>query len=98
MSLAPSPWTRPASMRPGMLSFAGTVSRCPAKTTSGLPVDGAEEERQVVVVDQLERHGAPHDRSASASSFRLSDGTSTSSSVRAARSWATRGILHGPRA
>ena len=61
MSLEPSPCTRPSAMRPGMLSFAGTVSRCPAKTTSGRPVAGsAKEQCQVVVVDALERHDFPH--------------------------------------
>ena len=35
MSLAPRPITRPSSIRPGMLSWAGTVSRWPASRTSG---------------------------------------------------------------
>ena len=35
MSAAPRPWTTPSSTRPGMLSCAGTVSRCPASSTSG---------------------------------------------------------------
>src|SRR3954467_9946208 len=35
MSLAPRPWTTPFSRRPGRLSCAGTVSRWPARRTSG---------------------------------------------------------------
>src|SRR3954464_4629013 len=35
MSAAPSPWTAPPSRRPGRLSCAGTVSRWPARRTSG---------------------------------------------------------------
>ena len=37
MSLAPRPTTRPSSIRPGRLSWAGTVSRWPASRTSGAP-------------------------------------------------------------
>ena len=35
MSAAPRPWTTPSSARPGRLSWAGTVSRWPARRTSG---------------------------------------------------------------
>ena len=35
MSAAPRPWTAPSSRRPGRLSWAGTVSRWPARRTSG---------------------------------------------------------------
>ena len=35
MSAAPSPWTASASRRPGRLSWAGTVSKWPARSTSG---------------------------------------------------------------
>ena len=35
MSAAPSPWTASASRRPGRLPWAGTVSKWPARSTSG---------------------------------------------------------------
>ncbi|TMC06954.1 MAG: AI-2E family transporter, partial [Chloroflexi bacterium] len=37
MSAAPSPCTWPSSSRPGRLPCSGTVSECPARTTSGRP-------------------------------------------------------------
>ena len=37
MSLAPSPCTAPPSIRPGRFPCAGTVSRCPASSSTGLP-------------------------------------------------------------
>ena len=37
MSAAPSPCTTPSSSRPGRFPCGGTVSRCPARSTSGRP-------------------------------------------------------------
>src|SRR5215207_1934731 len=84
MSLAPSPWTRSASRRPGRLPCAGTVSRWPASST-GAPSPASTH------VSPRSRTGAPPARSTSvacpaiAASPRDSDGMSMSSSVRAAR-------------
>ena len=85
MSLAPSPCTRPPSMRPGRLSWAGTVSRCPASRT------GASSGPARTHVSPRSRASTPPSRRtfrtcpASRASSRDSDGMSTSSSVRAAR-------------
>src|SRR5215207_1303194 len=84
MSLAPSPWTRSASRRPGRLPCAGTVSRWPASST-GAPSPARTH------VSPRSRTVAPPARSTSAAcaaiaaSPRDSDGMSMSSSVRAAR-------------
>src|SRR5829696_7737603 len=83
MSLAPSPWTRSASRRPGRLPWAGTVSRWPASRT-GAPGPASTQ------VSPRSRTVAPPPRStpmtcsARGASARLSDGMSTSSSVLAA--------------
>src|SRR3954469_10992402 len=81
MSLAPRPWTRASSRRPGRLPWAGTVSRWPPSSTrapSGPP--------STPVSPRSRAPGSsPRTCSASRASSRDSDGMSISSSVRAAR-------------
>ncbi len=89
MSAAPRPCTTPSSVRPGMFPWAGTVSRCPASSTSG------RSPRSVTPasthVSPASRTGTPASRrtartcALSAASLRDSDGTSISSRVLAAR-------------
>src|SRR3954452_257986 len=86
MSEAPSPNTSESSIRPGRLSCAGTVSRCPARRTDGRVSDGYASTQS----SPSSRTSAPPARSteatcaASAASSRDSDAMSISSSVRAA--------------
>src|SRR3954454_24261110 len=86
MSEAPRPKTSSPSIRPGRLSCAGTVSRCPASRTDGRVSDGYASTQS----SPSSRTSAPPARSteatcaASADSSRDSDAMSISSSVRAA--------------
>src|SRR3954469_18520158 len=97
MSAAPSPWTAPSSLRPGRLSCAGTVSRWPARRTSG---------RSPRCVAPASTHVSPASRApasrstsstsaARSDSFRDSDGTSMSSRARDARRSASAGTGRG---
>src|SRR4051795_4036001 len=91
MSLAPKPCTRPPSSEPGMLSCAGTVSRCPASRTTGVVPGGRASTHE----SPNSSTSAPPERStcatcaASVASSRDSLGTFTSSSVRSASRAAT---------
>ena len=60
MSRAPSPWTRFASIRPGMLSCAGTVSRCPASSTRGRVSRGWASTQRVAQIHDLGAAVAQH--------------------------------------
>src|SRR5579884_162504 len=99
MSAAPSPWTTPASSRPGRLPWAGTVSECPASTTSGRPggpntiASGRRWTMRMVGSAATWRAI----RSVTAASCRLTEGTFTSSSVSRASSPARSAALtdHG---
>ena len=51
MSLAPSPWTAPASIRPGRFPCAGTVSTWPASTTGAAGSPASSD--LAVVVERL---------------------------------------------
>src|SRR5215218_9292655 len=88
MSAAPSPCTAPPSWRPGRLPWAGTVSRWPASSSSGRSRRAVTPARTHVSpaarASTPPSRSSPSTRSASAASPRDSDGTSTSSSVRAA--------------
>src|SRR5436305_1838796 len=83
MSLAPRPCTAPSAIRPGRLPCAGTVSTWPARAI------GAAASPQTSASPSSYR-GSPGRRLRTSSmagrSRRLSEGTSTSSRVRAARS------------
>src|SRR6185503_10432262 len=89
MSAAPRPWTTPSSVRPGRLSWAGTVSRWPARRTSGRSPRAVAPAR--TQVSPASRASTPPERrtsrtrAASVASSRDSEGTSISSRVRAAR-------------
>src|SRR5215207_8417931 len=85
MSLAPSPTTAPSSIRPGLLACAGTVSRCPARTTSGGLSGWRSPYQSVSPSRQVGLPIAPSTYAAISASFRLSEGIFTSSSVRVAR-------------
>ena len=86
MSLAPSPCTRPPSMRPGRLSWAGTVSRWPGEQDRGvLAARPGRTCRRGRARHAAVAQDASATCAASRASSRDSDGMSTSSSVRAAR-------------
>src|SRR4051794_35122653 len=91
MSLAPRPCTRSPSSEPGMLSCAGTVSRCPASRTAGVVPGGRASTHE----SPNSSTSAPPERStcatcaASVASSRDPLGTFTSSSVRSASRAAT---------
>ena len=90
MSAAPRPCTAPSSIRPGRLPCAGTVSKWPASTTSGRPgrAAGRQQEQRLARVAGATPSAARAPRTCARTALpraRLSDGMSTSSSVRAAR-------------
>src|SRR4051794_5691668 len=87
MSAAPRPWTASPLRRPGRLSCAGTVSRWPARRTSGRsPRPVVPARTQVSPASRPPTSRSTSSTSAARSdSLRDSDGTSMSSRARAAR-------------